>query len=696
MLEALFNPTSIAVVGASSDPKKVGFAILNNLIRCGYRGRLYPINLSAKEILGVRAYHNVSSVNDNVSLAVVAVPARFVPDTLLDCANAGVGAAVIISAGFKEAGPEGMKLEDKVRNIAGDKKIRLLGPNCLGVMNTSNSMNATFAAGMLPRGRMSFFSQSGALGIAILDWAIGNRVGFSKFISLGNKADLSEIDFLEYFVQDPETDVILGYIEDVVDGKRFMEIAERATKSKPVVLIKAGGTESGARAASSHTGALAGSDIAFDAAFKQTGVMRARGIQDLFEIGLAFSERKLPAGNGLLILTNAGGPGILAADTADRLGLKLTQMSKTTIESIAGRLPANASLYNPVDIIGDATSERYAIVLGKAIEDPGVHGIVMILTPQAMINVEETADLVISASQTTDKPIITSFMGEARVRESIDRLEANSIPNYSYPEAAVRAFKWLSDYNTWRKLPADSIPLFEGNRGEVENIIGDHLQSGTLRLIEDDAMNLLSHCGFRFPRRYLARTSREAAVIASKIGFPLVMKISSPDILHKTDVGGVKIGVTSKKEAEEAFVEITSNVNRLAGEAFINGVMLYEMIQKGREVILGVTFDRTFGHMIMFGMGGIYVEVLKDVSFRIAPVSRREAFSMVGETSSHALLEGARGERPADIEAIVEGIMKLSALVAEFPEIQELDINPLLVMEKGAVGLDARIIIERP
>ena len=695
MLDALFYPKSIAVIGASREPRKVGYALLSNLISFHYEGDLYPVNPSASEVLGLKAFPKVSGIGSNIDLAVIAVPARFVPETLLDCAAAGVKAAVIVSAGFREAGPEGVRLEQEVNRIGKEHNIRILGPNCLGVINTSNRMNATFSAGMLPEGKIAFFSQSGALGIAILDWAIGNKIGFSKFISLGNKTDLNEIDFMEYFIQDPGTDIILGYIEDVVDGKRFLATAPAATKAKPIILLKSGGTEAGARAASSHTGALAGSEVAFRAAFKQTGVIRAQGIEDLFDTALAFSCGKLPKSDRLLIITNAGGPGIIAADTSERLGLKLTQLSKETIESMAKLLPPNASLYNPVDIIGDATSERYSVVLERAVADPNVDGIIVILTPQAMVDVENTAGIIITESKKTEKPIITSFMGEMRVRASIEKLKADSIPNYSYPETAVQAFKKLSDYNAWKNLEEEQIPSYPFDRRMVSDQIAHFLDSGRYQLGEEDAMPVLSGYGFSFPERALAKSSREAAHLASKVGFPVAMKISSPDILHKTDVGGVCLNIQSRREAEGAFVEITSNVRRLMPEAFLNGVMVYEMVKGGKEVILGVTFDRTFGHMIMFGLGGIYVEVLKDVSFRIVPVSRRDVVAMVSEVKTSALLKGARGERPVDIEAIVDGIMRLSAVVTDFPMIHELDINPFVVLEKGAVALDARIIFER-
>ncbi|MBI5213816.1 MAG: acetate--CoA ligase family protein [Nitrospirae bacterium] len=697
MLEPLFNPKSIAVIGASREPQKVGYAVLNNLIGFDYRGRLCPVNPSASEILGLKAYPTVSSAGKNIDLAVIAVPARFVPETLMDCAAAGVSSAVILSAGFKEAGPEGVRLEADIKRIGMDNNIRILGPNCLGIINTANSMNATFAAGMLPRGRNAFFSQSGALGIAILDWAIGNRMGFSKFISLGNKTDLNEIDFIEYFINDPDTDIILGYIEDVVDGKRFLTVAKKATKIKPIILLKSGGTEAGARAASSHTGALAGSEIAFNAAFKQTGVIRAGSIQELFDSALAFSGDKLPAGDRLLIITNAGGPGIIAADTSEKLGLKLPQMSKNTIEAMSALLPKNASLYNPVDIIGDANSERYAVVLNKVISDPNVDGIIVILTPQAMTDVDNTAEIIINTSKATDKPVIASFMGEMRVRESIEKLKANSIPNFSYPEAAVRAFKRLHDYYAWKHAEEDA-PISKRGMGgfdAVNDAINSLLQSGRHEAGEDIAMAILSRYGFTFPQRGMARSAKEAAAIAEKIGFPVVMKISSPDILHKTDVGGVKLNINAEAAAEDAFIEITSNVKRLMPDALINGVMIYEMIKGGKEVILGVTYDRTFGHMIMFGLGGIYVEVLKDVSFRVAPVSGREALSMINEIKTSALLKGARGERPVDIEAIVNGISSVSALISDFPMIRELDVNPLVVMNRGAIAIDARIIFER-
>jgi acetyl coenzyme A synthetase (ADP forming)-like protein len=695
VLSSLFNPRSVAVVGASQNPRKVGHAILNNLLRYGFGGKIYPVNPGHGMILGMKAVGSVLDIGEGLDLAVIAIPAALVPGALRECVEKGVSSAVIISAGFRESGEGGMALEAEVREIVRGSGIRILGPNCLGVINTSAGLNATFAAGMLPRGRLSFFSQSGALGIAILDWAIGNRIGFSKFISLGNKTDLNETDFVEYFIRDEDTDIILGYIEDVVDGKRFLEVAKRASKVKPIILVKSGGTQAGARAASSHTGALAGSETAFNSAFRQTGVIRAEGVEDLFETAKAFSSKKLPAGNRLLIVTNAGGPGIIAADMSEKLGLNLPTLSKETTAVLASLLPRNASLYNPVDIIGDAGSERYSAVLEHTLDEPNIDGFLIILTPQATIDVEETAKAVIEAADRTDRPFITSFMGEERVRTSIEMMKSASIPNFSYPEPAVRAFGKLRDYRIWREKRESFPPELNADRDTVAQKIREAREKGLYQFAEDDSRGILSCYGFSFPRKRLVTSAGEAARAASAMGFPVVMKISSPDILHKTDVGGVKTGVRSAREARETFGEITMNAKRFMPSAFINGITVYETVRPGREVIVGVTYDRTFGHMVMFGLGGIYVEVLKDVSFRIVPVTPDDAYEMVREIRAFPLLKGTRGERPADTDAIVESILKVSRIVRDFPEIQEIDINPLVALEEGATALDARIILSK-
>jgi acetyl coenzyme A synthetase (ADP forming)-like protein len=695
VLESLFRPSSIAVVGASRAPDKVGHAVLGNLKKFGFTGKIFPVNPKPDKILGLTVFPDITNIKSEVELAVVAIPAPLVPKTVRECVRKGVGTVVIISAGFKEAGAEGIRLEEDLKSIVRETGIRILGPNCLGVINTFGNLNATFAAGMLPRGRISFFSQSGALGIAILDWAIGNNIGFSKFISLGNKTDLNETDFIEYFVQDEETDIILGYLEDVVEGRRFLEAAKKATKHKPVILVKSGGTDAGARAASSHTGALAGSENAFTAAFRQTGIIRAEGVEDLFETARAFYPGKLPGGKNLLIVTNAGGPGIIAADTAEKYGIDLPSLPKDTTDILSELLPGNASLYNPVDIIGDAKAGRYADVLDNVLACPYVDGFLVILTPQMMTDVEDSAQAVISAAQRSEKPFIASFMGQKRVRTAVETLKNSYIPNYSYPEPAVRAFRKLYDYSRWIEKEDISPTAIDADPIAVAKKIARMKSRQIFRLSEDESREILSSYGFRFPVKLLAENPVEAADSASRIGFPVVMKISSPDILHKTDVGGVKIGVSSRKEAREAFTDLTVNAAKFMPSAFLKGVSIYETVSGGKEVILGITYDRTFGHMIMFGLGGIYVEVLKDVSFRIVPVAPADAREMVEEIKTYPLLKGARGEKPVNTEAIVESILRLSLLASDFPEIQELDINPLVVNDREATALDARIILSQ-
>ncbi|ACI20838.1 acetate--CoA ligase alpha subunit [Thermodesulfovibrio yellowstonii] len=695
MIDFIFNPSSIAVVGASQEEKKVGNAVLKNLIN-GYTGKIYPVNPGRTEILSLPCYPSVSAIPDRVDLAIIVIPAKAVADSLKDCAKAGVKGVVVITAGFKEVGGDGVAREKEIVEIVRSAGIKMVGPNCLGVMNTKNKMNASFAAELPPEGRVAFFSQSGALGVAIIDWAIENNFGFSKFVSFGNKADLNETDFLEYFAKDPDTDVILGYIEDVIDGKRFIEIAKEVTKIKPVILIKSGATEAGARAASSHTGALAGSDRAFTEAFRKTGIIRTSGIQELFDTAEMFISRKTPKGRKLLIITNAGGPGIIAADTADRLGIKLDPMTRTSIDTIAEKLPSTASLYNPVDIIGDATSERYKIVLDQAIKDNSVEGICVILTPQAVTDVDNIADVVISSANNTDKPVFATFIGGQRVRNAINKLKGFRIPCFTDPSIAIHAYRKLVDFVQLKSKEISDelqIKIPEQNIEEVKKIIQSLQSQGVSEIGGEEAMQILSLYGFSFPERALAKTPMEAVAIAERIGYPVVMKVSSPHILHKTDVGGVKLNLNNDKAVYNAFVEITTNVKRVMPDAYIEGIMIYEMVTGGKEVIFGVSYDRTFGHMIMFGLGGIYVEVLKDVSFRIVPVSEQEALEMITEIKGSKILDGVRGEKPYDKTDIANCIRKLSKLVMDFPIIKEIDINPYMVFNNGGIGLDARIII---
>ncbi len=693
MLKSLFEPQGVAVVGASRDPAKVGHSVLRNLIEHGYAGKVFPVNPKAEEVLGLRAYSTVDSIPDVCDLAVVAVPARVVPEVMRQCARKGVQAVVVISAGFKETGREGMVLEREIADIASQAGMRLLGPNCLGVINTFSSLNATFAKGMPDRGKVSFFSQSGALGVAILDWAIQNRLGFSKFISLGNKADLSEIDFIEYFMHDSETDVILGYIEDVVDGQRFMKVASRCTKKKPIILIKSGGTGAGARAASSHTGALAGSEAAFNAAFRQSGVIRARGIKELFELARVFLSGRLPADESVVVVTNAGGPGIIAADEAERAGLNLIPTPESLAKKLRRLLPAHASVYNPIDILGDATSHRYRQVLQVLARTRAFSSVVVILTPQAMTDVDAVADSVVQAYRQCRGPLVSVFMGGQRVATAVAKLKSEGIPNYSYPEEAMVNLKHLVAHGRWRRRPRQKTLKFDVDLQKAKTLIRQLRASGRQTMTELQARALLECFGLRFPRTAFVRELDKALTEAERIGYPVVMKVVSPEILHKSDLGGVVLDIRDPGALKEAYYRILSSVKTRMPRATIKGFLVSEMLSGGREVIVGLTKDRSFGHLLMFGLGGVYVEVLKDVAFRVVPASSQDLYEMVHEVKTYALLTGARGQRPVDIDAIVEVLGRVNQMAMQLPEIQELDINPLMALPEGAVALDARVVL---
>ena len=694
-LEKLFNPDSVAVIGASHKKGKVGHGVLVNLIRYGYKGKIYAINPKPEKIKGLKPYPKVTDVKGKIDLAVFAIPAPLVPKSLLECGKAGIRAAIIISAGFKECGPEGAKLEREVAEISKRFNIRVLGPNCLGLINTASSLNASFADEMPSEGDIAFFSQSGALCTAILDWAVKERIGFSKFVSLGNKVDISEATLLESLGSDPDTKVILGYIEDVKDGREFMQVARKVTAKKPVIICKAGGTQAGARAASSHTGSLAGSEAAFNAAFVQTGIVRAHSVEDLFNYAVAFSYQNLPKAERLAIITNAGGPGIIAVDAVERSrNARVAAFNKETIDYLRKSLPVGAAIYNPVDVIGDADEERYRKSLKAILKDSAVDGVLVILTPQTTSKVRETA--VCMANLCDAKPLLASFMGGKLVEKGLKVLHKNKIPNYPFPERAVAAFDAMVEYGKFRQIPKEKIKTFSVNKDKAKRIIDEAIASGQKDIPEYMAREIIGSYGFVLPKSVLAKTASEACCAADKIGYPVVMKIASPTILHKSDIGGVRIGLADAKQVAEAFYEMTQRAKRVMPDAVIKGVLVQEMITGGKEVILGMSKDPQFGPLLMFGLGGIYVEALKDVSFRIAPITPREAKAMIGEIRANALLRGARGEKPTDIESIKDGLLRLSKLVMDFPNICELDINPLMVFpvdRGGSVAIDVRINI---
>jgi acetyltransferase len=695
MLQHFFSPSSVAVVGASQNPAKIGYEILNNIVRYNYPGAVYPINPRAEEILEHKAYPDLISVPAKIDLAVIAVPAPGVMDVLEQCGKKGVDSVIVITAGFKETGPEGAHLEETLGARAKELGIRVVGPNCLGIIDTVDSLNASFAAGMPIAGHIGFFSQSGAMCVAILDWALGENVGFSRFVSLGNKMDITETEIILSMEQDEDTRVILGYLESIEDGARFMEAARKVSQTKPIIIIKSGTTSAGAKAASSHTGALAGSDHAYHAAFKQSGIIRAESMQSLFGYAVAFASQPLPKGPSLAIISNSGGPGILAADACDRSSLHLTPIRKETADRLREFLPSTASVYNPIDIIGDATHERYEKSLEVVLEDNMLHSVLILLTPTAAVDTEAVAHSIVRLAKDADKPIITAFMGEKGVRRARKILRDYGIPSYDYPEDAISALDAMLTYRRWREKPPRQYKHFEADTRSVRQIFASVIKQHRHDLIESEARQILEAYQFRLPKGHIARTTKAAVEAASEIGYPVVMKIASPDVLHKSDMGGVRIGLQDDAMVEETFFDITSSIRLRQPGARILGVMVQEMIPQGKEVILGITRDMQFGPMIMFGLGGIYVEVLKDVAFRIAPLSVESADAMIREIRSFPLLRGVRGEAPADIEGIRDALLRLSQIAVDFPEIIEADINPLLVCPEGqgVVAVDARFTI---
>ena len=699
-LETFFTPDSVAVIGASRDEDKLGYAVFHNIQRARFPGQLYPVSPKADEILDLKAYPSVLEIPDPVDLAIIVIPQKYVLGALEECGKKGIPSVVIISAGFREAGREGLEAELKLVDIAEDYGIRLIGPNCLGVINTSFPLNATFATDIPPAGPMAFMSQSGALGTAVLDMAMAGHIGFSKFVSLGNKADVSEIDLLEAWGQDPESRVVLIYVEGVPNGQEFIQVAKRVTRDKPVVAIKSGVTASGSRAVSSHTGSLAGSEAAYKAAFNQAGIIRATSMEALFDYARAFAYQPLLEGDNIAIVTNAGGPGILATDALEHHGLEIPRLSGETTEALTAYLPGAASAVNPVDVLGDALADRYEEAIRLVLDDPTVHGVIVILTPQAMTEIEKTAHAIgrmaeQAAAENIAKPILACFMGEARVEAGIDVLWDYGVPNYPFPERAAAALGAMREYRREKERRIFGVVPTIVDKEPVEALFARVRDEGRVSIGDAEAWEVLCAYGFRVPKSELAKTPKEAVEIADRFGYPVVMKIASPDILHKTDVGGVKVNLRSPGDVRDAFDLMIYRAGRYVPGARVWGCQVQEMVTGGREVLVGMSRDPQFGPLVAFGLGGIYVEALKDVAFRIAPFSPREADEMIREIRAYPLLEGVRGEPPADHAAMADALLRISQLVTDFPEIVELDINPLMVFEEGegAMAIDMRLVL---
>ncbi len=695
MLESLFSPKSIAVIGASRSPGKVGHEVVSNLVKSGFEGDIVPINPSADEILGLKCYPDLKSYPGKIDLGVIAIPTRFVRAATESCIAAGAGAVVVITAGFKEVGKEGARLEDELARYCTAHGVRLMGPNSLGLLNTHTKLNASFASRMPKAGNISVLSQSGALVTAILDWFAARQLGMGKMVSIGNKADLNENDFLRVFAEDEKTDVIVGYLESIIDGDEFVRVAEATSSVKPVMILKSGTTQAGTKAASSHTGSLAGADIAYGAAFHRAGVIRAEGFEELFDYATAFAMQPLPRGNRVAIITNAGGPGIMAADAVENSGMQVAILSNSIATALKKKLPDAASVGNPIDVLGDAEPNRYVMAVNAAQEDDGVDAIVVILTPQAMTLPAETARAIAKCLQ-GKKPVMACFMGGEDVMPGRDELVAHNLPDYPAPERAVAALKAMCGYSAWRNRPPRIVTRFPVNRHKVERIIARHLRMQLNQIGEGKAKEILRAYTFNVPPGGPAVSAEDAIEVAERIGYPVAMKISSPDILHKSDMGGVKLNLPRAGAVRDAYDLMMLRIGQRAPDAHLEGVYVERMCSPGREVIIGMTRDPQFGPMLMFGLGGIFVEVMKDVTFHLAPITHDEAIQMLESTRSFALLKGVRGQAGVDLNAIADGLQRISQLVTDFPQIVEMDINPFIVGPVGTnpVAADARITIK--
>jgi acetyl coenzyme A synthetase (ADP forming)-like protein len=695
-IESMFAARTIALIGATESAGTVGHSLMVNLTSEKFDGVLYPVNPKRETVLGVKAYPNIAAIPEQVDLAVIVTPAASVPGVMRECGAAGVKAAIVISAGFKEASPDGLKLEQRVAAAAREGHVRFIGPNCLGVVNLHRSLNASFAPAWPPAGKISVISQSGALCVAILDWAAKMQLGLSKIVSFGNKADLNEVDLLTALANDPQTSVIVAYLESITEGDAFMEVAEETAKTKPVVVLKVGVTQAGARAASSHTGSLAGADMAYWAAFRRSGVIRAENFEALFDYALAFSTQPLPQGERVAIITNAGGPGIMAADAAELVGLTMVAPTQETQEKLRAVLPASAAVGNPIDVIGDAGPDRYVNSLALVQKDPNVDAIVIVVTPQNMTKPLELAQQ-LHATHDRKKPLLCVFMGGKEVEAAREFLMVSGIPNYTAPDRAIASLRAMNDYAAWRKRPPRVVTRFAVNRRRVDRVIQWHTRENVSQVAEVEAKEILRAYDFNVLPGHLATTAEEAVDSAERIGYPVVLKISSPDIIHKSDFGGVRINLANADQVRDAFELMMLRIKRRSPDAFIRGGFIEKMGPRGREVILGMTRDPQFGPMLMFGLGGIFVEVMKDVTFYLAPITQDEAMQMLKGTRSYALLQGARGQAPVDLEAIANALQRISQLATDYPQITELDINPFIVGEVGYAPYvaDARMSLSK-
>ena len=709
-LDAVFRPRSIAVIGASRERGTVGGEIFHNLLEQAFQGVVYPVNPKADSVQSVHAYRSVTDIPGPVDLAIVVVPAARVNDVIEECGRKGVRAAVVISAGFKEIGGEGIERERRLVELARRYGMRVIGPNCLGVLNTEPAvrLDATFSPTFPPAGGVAFSSQSGALGLAILEEAARLSIGISQFASVGNKAEVSGNDLLEFWERDPGTRIILLYLESFGHPGRFLEIARRVGRAKPIVAVKSGRTRAGIRAASSHTGSLAGADTAVSALCAQAGVVRTDTMEELFDVAMLLANQPVPHGIRVGIVTNAGGPGIMASDACESHGLEVVTLEDSTVAALRAFLPVEASTRNPVDMIASATPQSFEKAVRLVANDPNVDALLVLYVPpivtrpldvaQAIVRGNEAAKADARARGAAPKPVLSCFMGSHGVPEGLRSLQEGHIPSYAFPESAAIALARAVRYGKWRDTPEGVVRRFDDfDHATLGRLIRGPLPSaggGAVRWLDPDSVRtLLAACRIATPEQASAATAGEAAAAAERIGFPVALKLASPTITHKSDVGGVVLDVRDVAEARAAFEAIAGRLRAAGRLADMAGVTIQPMIREGLECIVGMTRDPSFGPLLMFGLGGVQVELLKDVMFRVHPLTDRDATEMVSGIKGAPLFAGYRGGPPADRPAIEEILLRLSQLAGEFPELVELDLNPVLVRERGrgCIALDARI-----
>jgi len=694
-LDPFFSPRGVAIIGASAAPNKLSFGILKNLSEQGYSGQIAPVNPKEDQILGYKSYPDISSVPDPVDLAVIVLPVGMIPKVLEDCGKRGLKAVVIISGGFKEIGPEGAAIEAGLVVTARKYNMRLIGPNCVGTADIYTGLNTTFIQGTPIQGSIGFVSQSGAVAGGVVETIRDKFVGFSLFATLGNEADVSETDMIEYLAHDSRTKVIASYVEAIQNGPRFIQVAREVSRHKPIVMLKAGRTSAGARAVSSHTGSLAGSHTAYQAAFDQAGVIEVDSLTDLFDISMGFANQPLPEGPRAAIITNGGGPAALVSDALAMNGLQMADLSAETQTALRPHLNPSAQIANPIDMLGAADAAEYTIALKTILADPNVDIAIPILVPQALVNTDAVAQAIVDQAKGQSKPVVAVIVGEWSTKKAREILHSNGIPMYTHPETPGRVLSAMLKYTRWKGKPTSSEAEFSNlDRNKVASILS--AAEGQSSLGEGLTRPLLAAYGMPVVAGEMAKSVDEAVAAAQKIGFPVVMKIVSPEILHKSDVGGIRLNLSNEDMLNAAYTGMMKEVGSKLPNARLEGVLVEAMAPKGQEVIVGMRRDSTFGPLMMFGLGGIYVELFGDVAFGVAPLTHDEALEMVQKTRAGRLLTGFRGMIKADVEAVVETILRLSKLALDFPQIMEVEINPLLVLPegKGVLALDGRVILQ--